>query len=72
MTLDCHLQCFHAMKRVHRINNVVRHQLAAEPVHYADHEGPMTIDRCIGDVRAPYLVAVVDFQAAKEVWELPV
>ena len=72
MTPDRHLQCFHAMKRVHRINHVVRHQLAAEPVHYTDHEGPMTIDRCIGDVRAPHLVAVVDVQTAKEVWELPV
>ena len=39
--------------RYHRINHVLRNQLAAEPVHYADHEGPMTIDRCIGDVRAP-------------------
>ena len=31
MTPDRHSQRFHAMKRVHRIDRVVRHQLAAEP-----------------------------------------
>ena len=61
MTPDRHSRSFHAKKRVNRIDYVVRHQLAAERVHHADHEGPMTDDRCIGDVRAPHLVAVVDF-----------
>ncbi|MPM83896.1 hypothetical protein SDC9_130966 [bioreactor metagenome] len=67
---DRHLQRFHAMKRIHRVDYVIRHDFSAEQVHDADHESPMTGDSGIGDVRRPYLIRAVDFELAQEIWEL--
>jgi len=65
-------QRFDAMNRIHGIDHAVRHQLAAEPIHDADHERAASVDGGISDVGAPYLIAVIDFQPAQEIGKLPV
>ena len=60
VTLYRHSQRLHPVKGIHGVDHVVCHHLAA--VHDADHERPTPTDRGVGDVGAPYLVAVVDLQ----------
>ena len=39
-----HSQRFHTVKRIHRIDHIVRHQFTAEPVLNSNNKSPMSVD----------------------------
>ena len=65
-----HSQRFHTVKRIHRIDHIVRHQFTAEPVLNSNNKSPMTVDCGVGNIRTPYLIRMIYFQAFQEVRKL--
>ena len=65
-----HSQRFHTVKSIHRIDHIVRHQFTAEPVLNSNNKSPMSVDCGIGNIRTPYLIRMIYFQAFQEVRKL--
>ena len=57
------------MKSVHCIHYVVSQNLATEPVDDSNHKCPMSCDRRVGDVRAPYLIRTLYLALAQKIRE---
>ena len=56
-----HSQRFHTVKRIHRIDHIICHQFAAEPVYDADYKCPVPINCRIGNICTPYLIGMIYF-----------
>ena len=57
------------MKSVHCIYCLVSQDPAAEPVNDSNHKCPMSSDRRVGDVRAPYLIRTLYLAFAQKIWD---
>ena len=56
-----HSQRFHTVKRIHRIDHIICHQFAAEPVYDADYKCPVPINCRISNICTPYLIGMIYF-----------
>ena len=57
------------MKRVHCIHYVVSKNLTTEPVDNSNHKCPMSRDRRVSNVRAPYLIRTFYLAFAQKIRE---
>ena len=56
-----HSQRFHTVKCIHRIDHIICHQFAAEPVYDADDKCPVPINCRISNICTPYLIGMIYF-----------